>query len=197
MIDWILNLQNIYLAAAVLGGFVLIVQLALALLLGGSDVDADGAHEALDADLHDGGSGVSFRTVVAFITFFGIGGMAALGFGAKPGWSLVIALASGGTAFWLVGLAILQLTRLRSSGTLDLQNAVGSQARVYLEIPGEDRGVGRVTVAVQGRTIQARAVTRGARLPTGGFCKVLAVRGADTLEVAALDPRHETAGKRP
>ena len=195
MIDWILNLQNIFLAAAAAGGFVLVVQVALALLFGG-DADADGAHDALH-DAGDAGHGVSFRTVVAFITFFGIGGMAAKGFDASTPWSLAIALLSGAAAFWLVGLAMLQLSRLRSSGTLDIHNAVGQQARVYLAIPGQEGGEGRVTVAVQGRTIQARAVTRGASLPTGGFCQVIAVRGADTLEVAAIPSVQGLAGKRP
>jgi hypothetical protein len=176
-----LTLQTIYLGAAVAGGFLLLVQLALALLGGDGDADVDGP----DAE-HPEGHGISFRTVVAFVTFFGIGGMAARGFGAGAWSGLLIALACGALAFWLVGLAMLQLSRLRSSGNVDPRNAIGAQAKVYLTIPGLDGGDGRVTVPVQGRSMQFRAVTRGPQIPTGRFCKVVGVRGEDTLEVEPL-----------
>lgn len=174
------SLPLIFLIAAVGGGALLVLQILATLIGGDSDVDGD-----IDAhgDLGDGH--LSFRTVVAFVTFFGIGGSAALSAGLSAWAALAAAVAAGSLAFWLVGLAMLQLSRLRSSGNVDIQNAVGSEARVYLAVPGERSGTGAVTVPIQGRTMQYKAVTRGAAIATGQFCKVVAVHAGDTLEVEA------------
>jgi hypothetical protein len=176
----------IYLGAAVLGGAVLLIQLLLALIGHGADVHADfDGDAALGHDIGEHGA-LSVRAVVAFITFFGVAGMAASKAGLGPIVTLLIAVAAGGLAFWLAGLAMLELNRLRSSGTLDIQNAVGVEARVYLTVPAERTGTGAVTVPIQGRTAKYRAVTAGPEIRTGRQCRVVAVRGGDTLEVETL-----------
>ncbi|HVS18783.1 MAG TPA: hypothetical protein VMT18_09315 [Planctomycetota bacterium] len=175
------SLSMIFLSAAVLGGALLVLQI-LAMLLGGdSDVDGD-----LDAhgEVGEGGH-ISFRTVVAFVTFFGIGGSAALSGGMTQWGALGVAVAAGSLAFWLVGLAMLQLARLRSSGNVAIENAVGSEGRVYLAIPGQRAGTGAVTVPIQGRTMQYKAITHGTAIATGQLCRVVAVHAGDTLEVEA------------
>lgn len=176
------SLSTIFLLAALVGGGLLVLQILLTLLGGHGDVDGD--VDGIDGHV-DGGSPLSFRTIVAFVTFFGIGGKAALGAGLSPALALGAAAAAGTVAFWLVGLAMLQLSRLRSSGNLQIENAVGVEGRVYLSIPAAREGTGAVTVAIQGRSVQFKAVTRGAALATGQLCKVVAVHAGDTLEVEA------------
>jgi len=153
--------------------------LLLTVLGGDSDADVDG--DVGDGDI--GGVGLSFRTAVAFLTFFGLAGMIAL----RMGWStlaaLGLAILSGGFAFWLVGLAMFQLSRLRSSGNVDIGNSVGVEAKVYLTIPAERSGTGTVTVPIQSRTMNYKAVTSGPAIKTGEFCRVVAVHAGDTLEV--------------
>lgn len=177
-------MQTLYLSAALVGGALLLIQLVMS--LAGGHADAGDLDTDAHVDASDGASSISFRTVVAFITFFGLGGMAATAASFGPTLSFVGAVLAGGLAFWLVGLAMLQLSRLRSSGNVDIQNAVGLQARVYLNVPAADRGTGAVTVPLQGRTVQYRAVSRGAELATGSHCRIVAVRGSDTLEVEPL-----------
>lgn len=174
------SLSTIFLFAAAGGGGLLVLQILATLIGGHADVDGD-----LDAHGGPGEGYLSFRTVVALVTFFGIGGSAALSSGLSPWTALGVAVASGSLAFWLVGLAMLQISRLRSSGNVDIQNAVGSEARVYLAVPATRAGTGAVTVPIQGRTMQYKAVTRGAALATGQLCKVVAVHAGDTLEVEA------------
>ena len=174
-----LSMPSIYLGCAVVGGALLLILAVLALFGGDADADVD-----LDADVD--GPGIGFRTVVAFVTFFGIAGMAARAAGLSETLTLLIALATGGVAFWLVGLAMLQLSRLRSSGNVDVNNAVGVEAKVYLAVPAKKRGEGRVTVPIQGRTHEYKAITAGPEIPTGRLCRVVAVHGGDTLEVESL-----------
>jgi len=177
-----LSLQTIYLGAALLGGALLLLQIALSLLGGhaGTETDFD-----LHADHPDLGGYLSFRTVVAFITFFGLAGMAASSGGLGTAVSLVIAVVAGSCAFWLLGLGMMQLARLRSEGTIVIDNALGAEGRVYLTVPGERSGTGAVTVPIQGRSMQFKAVTTGPELATGRLCKVVGVHAGNTLVIEA------------
>ena len=177
------SMYTIFFWSAAVGGGLLVISLLLTLLGGDADGDFDVDAE-VDADVS--GGGLSFRTVVAFLTFFGLTGM----LGLSMGWSQIVSLGAavlaGGAAFWLVGLAMYQLYRLRSSGNVDIANAVGVEAVVYLKIPRERTGTGAVTVPIQGRTMKYKAVTKGPEIKTGEFCRVAAVHAGDTLEVEAL-----------
>ena len=66
---------------------------------------------------------------------------------------------------FLVGFLMASLGKLQSAGNLDLQNAVGRPGKVYLRIPASRAGHGKVTVEVQGRSIEVEAVTPGAAPP--------------------------------
>ncbi len=182
-----LSLQTLYIGAALLGGFLLLIQVALSVFGFGADGDVDVADAGDAVDAAEGGfAGFSFRTVVAFLTFFGIGGWAALDAGLGAWVSVLIGAASGSLAFWIVGLLLSQTHRLASSGTVDIKNALGVEGRVYLTVPAERSGAGSVTVKVQGRSVQYKALTRGREIKTGALCKVVAIATSDTLEVEAL-----------
>jgi hypothetical protein len=180
------TLHALYVGAALLGGLLLVAQIAMSVLgIGGDgDMDAGGAADAADADASF--AGFSFRTVVAFVTFFGLGGWAGLDSGMGDWTSVGIGVLSGSLAFWIVGLILSQTHRLSSSGTVDIKNAVGQEARVYLLVPPERTSAGAVTVKIQGRSMQYKAITRGRELKTGALCKVVAVASSDTLEVESL-----------
>lgn len=183
------SMKMIYLGCAIAGGAVLFITLVMSLLGGVHDLDV--GHEVDAGAIHHGdidsqAVGLSVRTVVAFITFFGLTGMGLSAANVSSLWAFLGALVAGGLAFWLVGLAMLQLNKLRASGTVEIKNSVGAQARVYLAIPGHKSGTGAVTVPIQGRTMEYRAVTSGEALPTGSYCRVVAVQASDTVEVTAL-----------
>jgi hypothetical protein len=127
---------------------------------------------------------LSLRTVVAGLTFFGLGGLASNASGAHPLGSLSIAAVSGFAALYLVGWAMRTLMRLRADGTVHIENAVGQTAVVYLTIPGHRAGKGKITVTLQNRTMEYEAETEHDTLPTDTLVHVVAVAGPDTVEVA-------------
>ena len=180
-------MQWVYVTAAVVGGVILLFQILGSLI--GADHPHDIGHD-MHAD-HDGESSgaaswLSFRAIVAFCTFFGIGGMASSNAGWSPMASVGVALLCGAVSFVLMRSALMQFDKLRSSGTVEIKNAVGVEARVYLPIPAEKSGVGAVTAPIQGRTMQYRALTTGRELKTGEMCRVIAFQGDDTVVVEAL-----------
>jgi hypothetical protein len=183
----------IYKYCAIIGGTLVGIQLALQLLGLGGDHDLD-AHADAHGDTHgEGGTeghgnlfvGVlSFKALSAFAGVFGLVGLVvserALGGVARIG----IAAGSGVASMFLVAWVMRGLSRLQASGTVDVRNAVGASATVYLRVPGARAGRGKVTVEVQGRSMEFPAVTDGDTLETGTSVTVEAVEGDDLLKVA-------------
>lgn len=180
-----------FLACAALGGGVLVVQLALG-LLGVIDTDADahlgeahedggthGAHEGLDL--------LSVRALSAGVAFFGLGGLAGLATGLGLIAAIPLSIIAGFAA--MVGTAAVTRWMLgfEDDGTVSIHGAVGATGTVYLTIPGDRKGAGKVTLTLQNRTVEYQAVTSAAPLPTGAPIMVVDVVGPDTVDVVA-DP---------
>lgn len=183
-------MDTVYLICATVGGTVLLIQ-TLMLVFGASGDATDADHvEAHDA--HASGEGflkwLSLKTLVAFVTFFGLAGLASRRAGIDDLSALGIGAAAGGAALWVVAWLMAVLAQLQTQGNAKLENAVGKEAVVYLRIPAAATARGKVTVEVQDRTLECDAVTRGTEIPTGARVRVLALRDAETLEVSPLDP---------
>lgn len=200
----------IFWVCAVLGGTVLICQFVMS-LLGLADVDdIDVSHEighGGDAGVHDHagdhhhhGSNwffgiVTFRTIVAALTFFGLSGLAARSANLQPDWlPLPIALFVGWCAMYAVHWMMQSLHRLKSEGTARIEYSVGQPGSVYLRIPASRGGAGKVTLTLQNRTMEFQAVTSGDAIPTGARIVVTNVLGPDTVEVElAAEPQTSLA----
>jgi hypothetical protein len=195
----------------VIGGTVLVCQFLLTLLgltdaddfdtpEEGADFDADAGADQSDGHGHHHGSDwffgvITFRTVIAALAFFGLGGLAArstpMGQN-EPILTVVIAVAAGLAAMYGVHWMMQSLHRLKAEGTERIEAAIGQQGSVYLRIPGQRAGSGKVTLALQGRTVEYQATTAGEMLPTGAKIIVVGIVGPETVEVE-LAPEHETS----
>lgn len=205
MFDWWLALatpDQVFWGIALVTSAVLALQLLMLVLGfdGDLDADVDVGFDDLDADVDhgDGGGILSVRTVTAFFTGFGWGGVVALDAGLSLTVTLVVATVSGGVLMASVYGLMQALYSLRYSGTLDYRNAVGTRASVYLPIPPQMGGTGQVSVPLQGRLMTVKAMTRSKeRLPNRLPVKVVDLVDASTLLVEPLgDPTasHEGAG---
>jgi hypothetical protein len=188
----------VYTICALVGGTLLGCQFLLALLglQGHHEIGGHGIHDLGGHDSHGGNheadhdahvswyAGIlTFRTLVAALTFFGLAGRAASAAELEPASSLGLALAAGGVALLLVGWLMRSLYLLRADGTVRIQRAVGKSGTVYLPVPGSKAGVGKVQLNLQNRTMEYQAVTAQESLPTGAKITVVAVVGPDTVEV--------------
>lgn len=178
-------MNTLFLTCAALGGVILIAQT----ILGFFGADGHGDH---DAGAHhdtvgDGLQLFSIRALSAGVAFFGIAGLGASAAG-LPGVIAGVAGSVAGIAA-MVGVAwtMRSMLRLEHDGSIDIQRAIGVPARVYLPIPASQQGVGKVTLALQGRTVEYQAVTsEGEVLPTGAEVLIVEVRSDDTVEVVPL-----------
>ena len=188
-------MEMLYWICAIVGGVQLVALFILTLVGGDTEADVDVGEvdggfetEMVDLDGDSGGAGLktlSLRTIAAFLTFFGLAGLAADHQGWTSPRTFVAAAVAGAAAFFGVAWVMSKFHSLRSSGSTDIRNAIGHSARVYLAVPGERSGEGKVTVTVQGRSLEFRAVTAGESMTTGAACRVVSVTGPDTLVVEA------------
>ena len=183
--DW--TVTKLYLACAIAGATVIIGQSGLSLFGFG---DADDVDPDIDVDDLDGADSLNFLSIRGLAGFLALFGMMGAG-GTASGWNslvtLVVALASGFTIMFFIAVTMRWFRRQQSSGNLRPENAVGKSARVYLRIPANRAGKGKITVSVQGRNLELEAVTAGPELPTGSACRVVSMVTEDTFEVTALD----------
>jgi len=149
------------------------------------DQDVDGSHEHGSSWLF---GIISFRTLVAATTIFGLAGMTAQTSNVSLSGQLLVAVVSGGAAMFAVHSLMRFLYQLGQSGTLRISNAIGKTATVSIPILGQSQRCGKVRLTVQGRLEELPAVnSQGGGLATGSHVIVVGVVGGNTLEVAAIE----------
>ena len=201
-----------FLICAVVGGTVLICQFVLTLVgLGGDhialgdvahdfsgdvghDVHVGGAHGAEsaghDAQGHHGSSWlfamISFRTLVAAATFFGLAGLAARSAGQSVGVQLLLAGVAGVAAMYGVHWMVRMMGQLGEDATVRIRHALGKEGTVYIPIPPAKAQAGKIQLKLQNRLVEYEAVTSGPeKLATGTKVRVVGITGG-TLEVEPL-----------
>lgn len=184
-------MDTLFQVCAALGGTLLVCQLVASLVGFGGDHDFDhDAHVDVAGHGHDHGGNwffgvLTFRTITAAVTFFGLGGLIALQYGTNELSALGLAGAAGAGALYAVALMMQSLKSLKADGTTRIDRAVGQAGTVYLRVPGSKAGPGKVHLMLQNRTVEYQAVTAGGELSTGTPVRVVAVVNADTVEVEA------------
>lgn len=170
-------MATFFLVCAVLGGSVLVLQLALGLAGVGLDHDGDHPH-----GLADGFDFLSVRALAAVTAFLGVAGRWAMATGMSPALATLLAVIAGGVAGAGVVFAMRLLRRFESDGVVRIERALGQPATVHVRVPA-DGGVGKVTLTLHDRFVELAAVSLDGELPTGTPVTVVGVAGPDTLEV--------------
>ena len=129
-----------------------------------ADVDTDASAD-LDGDAEaetelDGGLRLfSIRGILSFLTVTGWVGV----LGVEMEWDLAItilvAAVSGFAAMLMIAFLFRLVFSLQSDGTEDIRHALGVAGSVYLRIPPMRKGVGKVSLMLDGRLVEKNAVT--------------------------------------
>lgn len=178
-------MTTFFLTCAALGGGILVVQLLLGMLgvIDGMDHDdgGQGGHGVHDAS--EGLNLLSVRALSAGLGFFGIGGLLGLTTGLGLFAAIPMGVALGMAATIATAMITRWMLRLETDGSVEIHGAVGLSGTVYLAIPGERSGTGKVLLNLQNRTVEYQAVTSAGALPTGASVLVIDVVGPDTVDV--------------
>ncbi|HWB20981.1 MAG TPA: hypothetical protein VG711_11820 [Phycisphaerales bacterium] len=200
MMDLFFSPQHVWFGLpAVLGTLFFLLRMLL-MLIGGAGIELGGhlgdLHTDLHTDLHasdvhhadDPGDAfkiLSFQSIAAFLMGFGWGGLAAI---IGPHWdwpvSFVCALACGIGMVWILALLFQVLIEMQSSGNVNLKDAVGSEAHVYVSIPSAGEGRGQVRVVLNNTQRIVNAVSSGPSIASNARVRVLNVNADNTITVA-------------
>lgn len=200
-------MATLFMLAAVVGGTVLLFQFALTMFgfmhIGGDFGDSLSLDDASGSDSLDHvASGtaawllsfISFRSLTAAATFFGLFGLAMRSSGASPSLQLSSAIIAGLAAMYTVHGMMRMIQKLAQDNTMQVKRAIGKVGTVYLQVPGENRGTGKVHVTVQGRLEEFEATTLSRDiLPVGAKVVVIGVAPSETLVVEAVEREAEPA----
>lgn len=189
--EWYESLElfpKVYWSIALIGSVVMIIFLLLTLIGG----DADGIDGDVDAEI-EGDTGIGFqflsiKNLSGFFAIFGWSGVACIEAGYSNGLTILISIICG--LLMMVSMAALfyYLSKLQSSGTLHLKNALNQVGEVYLTIGANRGSIGKVSIRVQGTLRELEALTdEGVDLKQGNVVEVKDITDNGILIVKLLN----------
>lgn len=151
-------------------------------------VDAtDGLEADFDSNLDGADSPFqlfSFRNLVNFLLGFSWTGISL--YGKLNNTLLIIAATIVGIGFvMLFFLIIRQVQKLAENNSFSIKNTLHKTAEVYLTIPGQKSGKGKVLISVKGSVRELGAITEGDKIETG---KLVLVSGIENNELLIVKP---------
>jgi hypothetical protein len=176
---------SLFAVFAAVGGALLALQLLMG-LIGASDFhfgDFGGADAEHADDIHasDALNLLSARALINGALFFGLTGLAVTqlraGVLALPA-ALVVGLGVATLTAWVMRA----MARMDTDGAERLESAVGQSATVYLGIPGDRTGRGKIHLTLAGKLVECQAQSEQP-LATGASVLVIDVIGPDVVEV--------------
>ena len=175
MKEWFMTdpLRSTLLCVAVPATVIMVLQTVMIFIgmAGHSDVDIQGdngidgvfGNDSPDTpDVHLGDSGLRIFTVRGMVAFFAVGGWAglsALSLSGSASAAIITAFIAGSLALLMVAWFFKWAASLNENGTLQMESAVGKVGEVYITVPPEMSGTGKVNVIIQGRMTEAEAMT--------------------------------------
>ncbi|MBS9462477.1 hypothetical protein KIM67_08650 [Flagellimonas sp. 389] len=151
--------EKIYWIIAITGSVVLVIFVIMT-FIGGEVDDLSGD---VDTDI-DADGGISFqflsiKNLMGFFTIFGWSGIACLDNGLSKGITVVVSIFFGLLMMFLMASLFYYLSKMQSSGTLKLKNALNQIGEVYLTVGANRSKIGKVSINVQGTLRELEALT--------------------------------------
>ncbi len=188
-LDWFSNLEpgiKIYWAIAIVSSIVFLIQTIVSLIgIGDFETDLDvGGGDGMDSsgfsDL------LSMRNAINFLLGLGWSGVC---FYDKISNGFILALVSiiFGLAFVAIFIYVFKkMMKLESNGAFDINTAIGKTCDVYLRIPANRSGTGKVQISFSGSVQELDAVTDGEMIPSGSKVTVVEILNNKILRVEKI-----------
>ena len=153
-----------------------------------SDIEAemDVEHAEVDEIEESDSAGFHLLTIRNFIIFFAVfgwAGIAGIHFGFPPIVTFIFAFFMAFATILIVASIFYYIYKLTESGTLNIKSVINSTGTVYLQIPPNKEGVGKVNIAFADSIREFDAMTEGEFIATGDSVIVLGVTEEGVLLV--------------
>ncbi len=112
--------------------------------------------------------------LVGFFTTFSWSSIAGIGQGVNPWAAMLVGFILGVILMYVVAIIIKYSRHLAEDGTFNIRNTLGHTATVYIPIPQERQGQGKVNVTVNNRFLELSAITNEHRaIKTGESVRII------------------------
>lgn len=192
--EWFNQLDPVlkmYWGIAIFASIVVLIQMVMS-FAGTGDVDTGDADVGFDADTDASADSMdnagtmhllSIRNVFYFLLGFGWAGISL--------WNTIPDRTILGVVAALVGCLFValflflfrQMMKLQSNGAFDINDSVGRVCDVYLRIPANKKGLGKVQISFNGSVQELDARTEGEQISSGTKVRVVRVIDSKVLEV--------------
>lgn len=139
---------------------------------------SDGIDADFDGDLANGDGGFqifSLRNLINFLLGFSWTGVSFFDSFENKGFLIALSIVVGLVFVSLFFIIIKQLMKLAEDNTFRLEETVGLNAQVYLSIPENKNGKGKILISVRGSTHELDAMTEGERIESNATVKVVRI----------------------
>jgi hypothetical protein len=179
------TLEKIYWVIAVVASLFFIIQMISVFVMGDLDVQIAGD---TDFDIETD-SGIPFqfftlRNLVGFFTVFAWVGLACIDADYSNNLTLIISSASGLIMMAIMSTLFYFVSQMTDSGTMNINNAKGKIATVYIPIKAKRSNMGKVQIKIQSSLRELDAITDEEEdLQTSSIVKVIDIINDNVLLV--------------
>ncbi|NII25656.1 serine protease [Pseudoflavitalea sp. X16] len=99
---------------------------------------------------------------------------------------IIVSLAVGILFVYIFFLVINQIQKLGEDNSFKFSNALNKTAEVYLTIPGNKSGKGKIMISINGSMRELDAMTEKEKIPSGSVVKVVKVESDNILIVELI-----------
>lgn len=173
--DGMSTLQQSFWWVAIIASLIFLVQLIFTII--GTDL-SDGLGADFDGNLdvvHGPFQLFSFRNLINFLMGFGWTGVAFYHNIQNQMFLIILATLVGILFVVIFFVVIKQILKLTEDNTFNIDKLIGKTAEVYLRIPAEKSGKGKIQVSLNGTNHELLAITETEEIASGTIVKVIRV----------------------
>jgi hypothetical protein len=167
-------LLQVFWFIAIPASIIFIIQTVMTFM--GTDA-TDGLDADFNGDMHSDGplQIFSLRNLINFLLGFSWAGIAFYRTIESQGLLITVALLVGLAFFFIFFFIIKQLQKLAEDNSFKIAETLNKTAEVYLTIPANKSGKGKVLISVGGSTHELDAMTEKEEIKSGNLVKILRV----------------------
>jgi membrane protein implicated in regulation of membrane protease activity len=180
-------LLKTYWLVAIPASLIFVIQTIMTFV--GADA-SDGLNADFDGDLSSGHDVpfqlFSLRNLINFLLGFSWTGISFYSTLASKTLLILLSLAVGVLFVFLFFLIIRQVQKLAEDNSFKISNTLNKTAEVYLTIPENKTGKGKIMVSINGAFHELDAMTEKEKIPSGSVAKIVKIENNNILIVEKI-----------
>ncbi|MBK8635437.1 MAG: serine protease [Saprospiraceae bacterium] len=172
---------------AIPASLIFLIQTILTFVGASADVDTDLDH---GGSSHDGGGAFelfTLRNLINFLLGLSWTGISLYNVIDHKGILIFLSFTVGIAFVYFFFYVITQVQKLAEDNSFSLDNTLYKKAKVYLTIPGQRKGPGKVSININGAYHELEALTLGEAIPTGEEVLIIKIEQENLLIVEKIN----------